>query len=200
MTYTEDALIEQPAINLFAELGWQTLDCYAESFGENGLQRLIQLRIEPMVAGNPTRIDLQERFNELVKNYNLGASSAEQFFQQLREFVEALNEEDKRAAREGLSEPELSVFDLLCQDVALSASERDKVKALAKQLLETLNEVLVIDWRKRQRTKARVQKIIDDVLQGLPDSFDDDRWEVACDKVFMHVYDKYQGAGQSVYG
>ncbi|NLD14294.1 MAG: hypothetical protein GX665_04250 [Gammaproteobacteria bacterium] len=37
MTYTEDALIEQPAINLFAELGWQTLDCYAESFGENGL-------------------------------------------------------------------------------------------------------------------------------------------------------------------
>lgn len=164
------------------------------------LQRLIQLRIEPMVGKNPTRIDLQERFNELVKNYNLGASSAEQFFQQLREFVEALNEEDKRAAREGLSEPELSVFDLLCQDVALSASERDKVKALAKQLLETLNEVLVIDWRKRQRTKARVQKIIDDVLQGLPDSFDDDRWEVACDKVFMHVYDKYQGAGQSVYG
>ena len=37
MTYTEDALVEQPTINLFAELGWQTLDCYSETFGEDGL-------------------------------------------------------------------------------------------------------------------------------------------------------------------
>jgi type I restriction enzyme R subunit len=37
MTYTEDALVEQPAINLFSKIGWQTLDCYAETFGEDGL-------------------------------------------------------------------------------------------------------------------------------------------------------------------
>jgi len=40
MTYTEDKLIEQPAINLFADIGWQTLDCYSETFktssGEEG--------------------------------------------------------------------------------------------------------------------------------------------------------------------
>jgi type I restriction enzyme R subunit len=37
MTYTEDTLVEQPAINLFSELGWQTLDCFSETFGEDGL-------------------------------------------------------------------------------------------------------------------------------------------------------------------
>jgi type I restriction enzyme R subunit len=37
MTYTEDALVEQPAINLFSELGWQTLDGYSETFGEDSL-------------------------------------------------------------------------------------------------------------------------------------------------------------------
>lgn len=37
MSYTEDALVEQPAIQLFAELGWQTLNCYSGQFGENGL-------------------------------------------------------------------------------------------------------------------------------------------------------------------
>ncbi len=35
MTYTEATLIEQPTITLFAELGWQTLDRYAETFVED---------------------------------------------------------------------------------------------------------------------------------------------------------------------
>jgi type I restriction enzyme R subunit len=30
---SEDAAVEQPTINLFAELGWETLNCYHENFG-----------------------------------------------------------------------------------------------------------------------------------------------------------------------
>jgi type I restriction enzyme R subunit len=37
MTYTEATLIEQPTINLFAKLGWQTLDCYSETYDEDTL-------------------------------------------------------------------------------------------------------------------------------------------------------------------
>ncbi|MEO8287119.1 MAG: type I restriction endonuclease subunit R [Chloroflexota bacterium] len=33
-SYTEDALIEQPAISLFQELGWQYMNCYHERFGD----------------------------------------------------------------------------------------------------------------------------------------------------------------------
>jgi len=163
------------------------------------LKRIIELRIEPMLDKNSTRIDFQDKFNQIVEQYNLGAHSAEEFFEQLKMFVGELDEEDRRAAREGLEEPELTIFDLLCQGITLSAKERDGVKVLAKQLLETLNDVLVIDWRKRQRTKARVHKIIDDILQDLPESYDDSNWETACDNVYMHIYDKYQGAGESVY-
>jgi len=36
MTYTEDELIEQLAINLFSNIGWETLDCYSEVFDEEG--------------------------------------------------------------------------------------------------------------------------------------------------------------------
>jgi type I restriction enzyme R subunit len=35
-SYTEDSLIEQPAIALLAELGWQTANCYEETFGPQG--------------------------------------------------------------------------------------------------------------------------------------------------------------------
>jgi type I restriction enzyme, R subunit len=35
--YTEGLLVEQPAINLFSEIGWKSLDCYSETFGEASL-------------------------------------------------------------------------------------------------------------------------------------------------------------------
>ena len=34
--YTEDQLVEQPAIGLFAELGWQTVSAVEETFGAVG--------------------------------------------------------------------------------------------------------------------------------------------------------------------
>ena len=34
--YTEDQLVEQPAIGLFAELGWQTVVAMEEIFGTGG--------------------------------------------------------------------------------------------------------------------------------------------------------------------
>jgi len=38
--YSEDQLIEQPAVGLFGKLGWETVSAFYESFGSNGnLQR-----------------------------------------------------------------------------------------------------------------------------------------------------------------
>ncbi|MBK7780821.1 MAG: hypothetical protein IPJ58_08665 [Ardenticatenia bacterium] len=34
--YTEDQLVEQPAIGLFADLGWQTVSAMEERFGPGG--------------------------------------------------------------------------------------------------------------------------------------------------------------------
>ena len=34
--YSEDQLVEQPAIGLFAELGWQTVSAMEEKFGPSG--------------------------------------------------------------------------------------------------------------------------------------------------------------------
>lgn len=36
MDYSEGSLIEQPTIALFSELGWQTANCYEETFGTSG--------------------------------------------------------------------------------------------------------------------------------------------------------------------
>ena len=163
------------------------------------LKNIIARKLGPMLERNTTRQDLQERYQKLIDQYNLGAYKAEQFFEELKKFIKELDEEDRRAGREGLSEEELAIFDLLSKEVALSEKERTKVKAVAKELLEKLKTALVIDWRKKQRTKARVQKIIDDVFQDLPEVYTDDIWPKACEHVYLHIFDKYAGEGKSVY-
>jgi type I restriction enzyme R subunit len=35
--YSEDALIEQPAIALLGKLGWETANCFDETFGSEGM-------------------------------------------------------------------------------------------------------------------------------------------------------------------
>ena len=37
--YSEDSLVEQPAIKVFEELGYQTQNCFDEKFGENATDK-----------------------------------------------------------------------------------------------------------------------------------------------------------------
>jgi hypothetical protein len=40
-TYTEDALTEQPAIALLGKLGWETANCFDETFGAKNANLLL---------------------------------------------------------------------------------------------------------------------------------------------------------------
>ena len=62
--YSEDALVEQPAIALFAELGWETLNCYHETFGPDG------------TLGRETRSDvvLARRLRPALERLNPGVT------------------------------------------------------------------------------------------------------------------------------
>jgi type I restriction enzyme R subunit len=171
--------------------------------GRSDVERLkviIARKLVPMVERNSSRQDLQDRFQQLIEQYNLGAYSAEQFFEELKQFIGELEQEEQRTLREGLSEEELAIFDLLCSEVTLSEKERNEIKRIAHDLLEKLRALLVIDWRKKQRTKARVDSLIKDMLDELPEQYDDALWAKTCERVYLHVYDKYAGEGVSVYG
>jgi len=63
MTYTEDALVEQPAIQLFSELNWETVTCWDEDFGsasdlENDESFLNEKLNNPLYFGRETRNDV----------------------------------------------------------------------------------------------------------------------------------------------
>jgi len=116
--------------------------------------------------------------------------------------AERLNAEEQRAVAEQLSEEELALFDLLTKPrVELTQAERDKVKAAARELLATLKAgQLVLDWRKRQQSRAAVRVTIEKLLdERLPDAYTPDLFEEKAGVVFQHVYETYYGGGGSVY-
>jgi type I restriction enzyme R subunit len=167
------------------------------------LRSTIERKLNQMVAANRTRVDFKEKFEELIAKYNAGAANVETLFRELMQFYEELDEEDKRGIAEELSDEELVIFDLLTKpEMKLSQKEREQVKNASRDLLTRLKaEKLVLDWRKRQQSRAAVLVTIEDLFDSeLPDPpYTAAVYRQKCEVVYQHVYDSYFGEGRSVY-
>lgn len=166
------------------------------------LRALLNQKLESMVAKNPSRSDFMEKLQKLIEKYNAGSMNIEAFFQQLMAFTEELQEEDQRAIREGLTEEELALFDIITKPAPeMSDNEVTQVKAMCRELLKTLKqEKLVLDWRKKAQAKGDVRRTLEIVFdRGLPESFDEAVYNEKCEAAFHHLMTSYYGGGQSVY-
>jgi type I restriction enzyme R subunit len=166
------------------------------------LKAAIGKKLEEMVALNRTRTDYVEKFLEMIEEYNSGSKNVELFFDELLAFTKKLSQEEQRAVAENLTEEELAVFDLLMRPHPdLSDAEVREVKAVAHELLETLKrEKLVLDWRRRQQSRADVLTTVQDVLDKLPRAYTTEMYNEKCQRVYQHVFDAYADASKSVYG
>ncbi|WYM02774.1 MAG: type I restriction enzyme endonuclease domain-containing protein [Gloeotrichia echinulata CP02] len=164
------------------------------------LKTTINQKLQQMVTLNKTRIDYLEKFQQMIAEYNADSRNVQMFFQDLINFAQELGVEDKRAIAKNLTEEELAIFDLLTKpQIQLSKQEEQEVKQVAKELLKTLKqEKLVLDWKKRQQTRASVEVAIKDNLDRLPQSYSAELYEQKCQEVYQHVYENYSGRG-SIY-
>ena len=164
------------------------------------LKSAVSKKLTAMVGLNKTRTDLLEKFKKLIEEYNKGLD-VDTFFAKLLSFTKELSEEEKRGVSEQLSEEELAVFDILMKpELEMTAADKKQVKSVARKLLQTLKEAkLVLDWRKKLRTRADVFSTVKTVLDDLPRIFTPELYQQKCDTVYQHVYDSYPGEGQSIY-
>jgi type I restriction enzyme R subunit len=165
------------------------------------LKAAIHAQLERLIRLNKTRTDFQAKFEELIESYNAGSLNIEDLFNELLSLSRTLSEEQQRHVREHMTEEELVVFDILTRPAPdLSTEERAEVKKVAKQLLERLKELLVLDWRKRQAARARVEDAIKDSLDaGLPRAYSTDLYKQKCSAVFEHFYESYPERDANVY-
>ena len=156
------------------------------------LRGFIEEKIAQLIQQNATRTDFAQRLQQIVERYNAGGSATENYYDELINLAKDLGTEAERHVREGLTEDELELFDLLKKE-NLTVEETQRVKLAARQLLHRLQQeqprVLIQDWFRDAQSQERVKSTIEEVLdQNLPDSYDRVLFKNKCDTVFQLTY------------
>ena len=78
--------------------------------------------------------------------------------------------------------------------------QRVEVKKVARELLDRLKQLLVLNWRQKAAARSQLQLSIEDVLDtGLPRAYTPDMYREKCAAVFEHIYESYPERGAGVY-
>jgi type I restriction enzyme R subunit len=178
-------------------------DKLKDRFGKMKHQRIalqnmktqIEQQMQRMVEQNRTRMDFNERYEEMIERYNNYSIPVDMQFTDLFKLVRELDEEKERHIKENLCEEQLAIFDIITQHekIELTAKERNTIKEGVTELLEKLKqEKLVMDWTKQQKRIADVRVTIKQELDNiLPGKYDRQLFTQTCNEVFDHVYQRY---------
>ena len=165
------------------------------------LKAAIRAKLEKMVELNRTRADFSEKFEALIESYNAGSRTIEALYQELLALTHSLNDEEQRHVRENMTEEELVIFDILTRpSPELGAEERAEVKKVARELLERLKTLLVLNGRQKSTARSQLKLTIEDTLDtGLPRAYTPELYQQKCSAVFEHVFESYPERNAGVY-
>ncbi len=107
------------------------------------IRDVVEQKLAQMLAHNPMRMDYYKKYQEIIADYNREKDRAtvEATFAQLVALAASLDDEQRRAAEEGLSDDELALFDLLFKE-SISKADRERLKQASKALLSSLRDLL----------------------------------------------------------
>ncbi len=164
------------------------------------LRGKIASKVQSMLRRNKKRIDYQEEFQTMIDEYNQESANQEIHYYKLLDFMKKLADEDKRHIKEGLTEEELALYDIvLLPDIKLTADEKDRIKLIVRNLLGTLkSQKLRSDWKDKQRMKSQVRITIRDELTKMPTPYLQ-KLQTVGDKIYEHIASTYDGIGKSIY-
>ena len=136
------------------------------------IMQVVKDKLAQMLALNPQRMDYYKKYQQIVADYNREKDrvTVEETFAKLVDLAKSLDEEQMRAIKEGLTEEELAIFDLLEKN-PLAKIEREKIKEASRNLLVSIQDILrpISEWTEKETTRAEVEvAILDKVYEVLP--------------------------------
>ena len=140
-------------------------------------------------------MDYNRKYQDIIAAYNREKDrvTVEEAFNQLLDLANSLDEEERKAAQEGLSPDEKALFDFLYKD-NLSKADREKLKQASRGLLASLRHHLgcMDRWTEKEQTRADVKIfILDHLHQALPKPpFSDEETERVADEVYDYVWQR----------
>jgi type I restriction enzyme R subunit len=166
-------------------------------------KQAVEEKLQEMIRQNPLRIDFYVRYQEIIEEYNHGKNRAtvEKTFADLMDLMSRMSEEEQRVKREGLTEEQAAIFDLLLKP-ELAAKDRNKVKGVAVELLQKLKEepLKTEYWSEKTTAVAEVKNVINMYLyQYLPEPYSEKDVDAKTGQLYNHIRSNYYGAGRSAY-
>jgi type I restriction enzyme R subunit len=202
--HSSGTLIDLSGLN-FKLLEQLFLSAKNKNAAVQSLKEKVEQKLHDMVEKNPMRVDYYQRYQEIIEAYNRGKDSVlvAQTFNQLIEFLNALTKEETETLREGLTEEQKAIFDLL-KKPELTDSEKKKIKDIAIELLDELKngKLKAEQWAEKAATAAAVYNAVSNLLFfSLPSpTYQKDEVTLKTKLVYEHIRTKYLGAGISIYG
>lgn len=170
------------------------------------LKGKVEKQLRQMVDRNPMMVDYYKKYQEIIDAYNLGKDEAviKETFRKLIELVNSLTEEQADSKREGLTDEQKAIFDILRSGKELSKPEKEEVKKLSMELLEELKKEKLQPelWFEKSPTVAAVFNYVNNSLyEKLPyPTYQNEDIDLKTNLVYQHLRHQYFGAGKSIYG
>lgn len=169
------------------------------------LKEKVEKQLKRMVERNPLTVDYYKRYQEIIEAYNRGKDEVviKETFRKLIELVNSYSAEEADTKREGLTEEQKAIFDILKSGKELTKAEKEDVKRVAIELLEDLKkDKLQIDlWAEKSGTAASVFNLVNNTLfNQMPYSYQTEELDYKTQLVYDHLKSQYYGGGRSLYG
>ena len=159
-----------------------------------------------MVERNPLTVDYYKRYQEIIEQYNKGKDEIiiKETFRKLIELVNSYSQQEAETKREGLTDEQKAIFDILRQGKTLEESEKSEIKEISIGLLEELkkDKLRVEQWADKSLTAAAVFTTVHQTLfDALPyPTYQTDDIDLKTQLVYEHLKQQYYGGGRSIYG
>lgn len=170
------------------------------------LKDRVEKQLKRMVERNPLTVDYYKRYHEIIDEYNRGKDEVviKETFRRLIELVNSYSEEEADTKREGLTDEQKAIFDILRQGKQLNEKDKTSIKEIAIDLLDELKreKLKVEQWSEKSVTAAAVFNYVSKTLfEVLPyPTYQTDDIDLKTNLVYAHLKQQYLGGGVSVYG
>ena len=107
-----------------------------------------------------------EMLEQTIRRYQNRAVEAAQVIEELIGLAREMREANARGERLGLSDDELAFYDALgVNDSAVQVLRDETLRAIARELVETVRSNVTIDWTLRENVRANLRRLVKRVLR-----------------------------------
>ena len=127
-----------------------------------------------------------DMLTQTIRKYQNRAIETAQVIEELIAMAKEIREQDKRGEDLGLSEKELAFYDALeTSDSAVMEMGDETLKAIARDLVETVRKNTTLDWSVRESRRANMRRMVKRILRKY--KYPPDKQEKAVETVLQQA-------------